>query len=385
MKLILTSIAASSLLAALAVAQPAPRYTITDLGTLGGTYSYAYGNNNEGWVAGGAATPTQTDGVSETAFLWHNGHIINLGTLGGPNSGAGGPNARGEAVLSSETSKPDPNSEDFCGFGTHLQCLAATWKHGELTALPNLPGGNNAAAFGINNRGEIVGFAETDTTDVCATPFQALRFEAVIWEPNGQIRELLPLKGDTVAFAFGINDHGQAVGSSGLCSNTTLPPLAPSGPHAVLWEKDGSVIDLGNLGGTNNIAGSINDRGEVVGTSQSAKDGTIHAFLWTKHKGMQDLGAYPGAVATVAPCCHSINNRGEVIGFAIDGTTFNFRALVWQDQVPMDLNQFIPAGSGWYLEAAETISDNGEIVGYGTINGQVHAFLATPKCRRESH
>src|ERR1022692_4898253 len=53
MKTILTSIAAGSLLAALAAAQT-PRYTITDLGTLpGGTYSYAYGMNSAGWVTGG--------------------------------------------------------------------------------------------------------------------------------------------------------------------------------------------------------------------------------------------------------------------------------------------------------------------------------------------
>ena len=30
----------------------------------------------------------------------------------------------------------------------------------------------------------------------------------------------------------------------------------------------------------NNAASSVNDRGDVVGTSE-ANDGTIHAFLWT--------------------------------------------------------------------------------------------------------
>ena len=60
-----------------------PRYTVTDLGTLGGTYSYAYGLNNAGVVAGGAAAASQTGGVSQTAFLWRDSHIMDLGTLGG--------------------------------------------------------------------------------------------------------------------------------------------------------------------------------------------------------------------------------------------------------------------------------------------------------------
>src|SRR5260370_5754550 len=58
-------------------------YSVTDLGTLGGTYSFAYAINNSGVVAGGAATPSQIDFVSQTAFRWDGGQLINLGTLGG--------------------------------------------------------------------------------------------------------------------------------------------------------------------------------------------------------------------------------------------------------------------------------------------------------------
>jgi probable HAF family extracellular repeat protein len=379
--IIVTSIAASSLFAGLAIAEPAS-YTVIDLGTLGGTYSYGYGINNAGWVSGGAATPTQTDGVSQTAFLWSKERgMQDLGTLGGPSSEAGGPNASGESAIISETSMLDPLNEDFCAFGTHKQCLGAIWKHGAMTALPTLKGGHNAAAYWLNNQGQVVGFSENGTLDsTCSTPFQKLRFEPVIWGRDGEIQALPLLKGDTVGWAWGSNDNGQVVGSSGLCSIISLPPANPVGQHAVLWDRDGSPTDLGNLGmpDGSNIANSVNNRGEVVGTAPSSTDGNIHAFLWTKHTGMQDLGTLPGAVVTVTPCCHTINNKGEVVGWSIDGTTGNQRAVIWQDKVPLDLNTLIPAGSGWYLQAAQSINDAGEIAGFGLINGNVHAFLAVP-------
>jgi probable HAF family extracellular repeat protein len=366
-----------------------PRYTVIDLGTLGGTYSYAYGLNNAGVVAGGAATASQTGGVYQTAFLWHRGHMINLGTLGGAgcpdcNSEAGGPNANGDAPILSETSSPAYMDEDFCGFGTHLQCLGAIWKNGAMTALPALNGGHNGQAIWTNNQGHTVGVAENGTADsTCsiATPFQALRFEAVIWGAGGEVHELRPLDGDTAGFAFGINDHGQAVGVSGLCSNTAAPPFVtgPQAPHAVLWETDGTPIDLGSLvsGGTINIPGAVNDRGEVAGGSQSL-DGTPHAFLWTKSTGMQDLGTLAGDFLSAAPCCHTINNKGQIVGFSVPGPLGSGRAFLWQNGVMTDLNALIPTGSPWYLVQALSINDAGEIAGWGTINGETHAFLAEP-------
>ena len=111
MKTILTSIATGSLLAVLAAAQPQPRsqprYTVIDLGTLGGTYSFGFGINSAGDVAGAAATPAQTDGFAATAYLWtRQKGMVNLGTLGPPafpacptcNSGAAGVGASGEVA-----------------------------------------------------------------------------------------------------------------------------------------------------------------------------------------------------------------------------------------------------------------------------------------------
>src|SRR5580698_1901340 len=197
-----------------------PQYTVTDLGVLGkGNNATSNDMNSIGWVAGQS---NLVPNGPQHSFLWYGaGPLVDIGTLGGPNSGAGGPNLYGEAAIGSELAVKDPDNEDFCGFGTHLQCRGAIWRYGKLTTLRTLPGGRNDNAFGINDLGEVVGFSENgvhDSTCSKATPSQVTRFEAVKWEPNGEVQELRPLKGDTVAFSFGINDLGQAVGSSGTCA-----------------------------------------------------------------------------------------------------------------------------------------------------------------------
>jgi probable HAF family extracellular repeat protein len=366
------------------------RYTVTDLGVLGeGTNSAAFDMNSEGWVGGSS---NLTPGGPQHAFLWYGGGPLqDLGTLGGPNSAADGPNLFGEAPIISEIAEKDPDGEDFCGYGTHLQCRGAIWRFGRLTVLRGLPGGRNSVPIGINNLGQLIGWAETgvrDSTCASATRFQVYRFEAVKWEPNGEIEKLRPLTemGDTVAYSFGINDRGQAVGSSGTCATQGLPSANITGLHAVRWERDGSPTYLGTLGDAHNtksnIASSINERGMVVGTSQYI-DGTIHAFLWRKATGMRDIGTLPGAFATIAPCCHSINNRGDVVGFSIDGN--GPTAFLWRDKVIRDLNSLIPANSPLHLLFAQTINDEGEIVGQGCVLPEctvLHAFRATPRKTR---
>lgn len=256
-----------------------PHYTVTDLGALkNGTLASAFDMNYVGWVAGSS---NLTKGGPQHAFIWYGrGPLKDLGTLDGAacpqcNSSADGPNLLGETAIGSEISTPDPDGEDFCAYGTHLECRGVVSFGNKLTALSNLPGGHNANAFGINDFGELVGFAENGVRDSncgTATPFQVFRFEAVKWEPNGEIVELSPLTsaGDTVAYAMGVDDLGQVVGSSGTCATQGLPPLNVTGLHAVLWERDGTPVYLGTLGDAmntaSNNASSINNLGEVVGT-----------------------------------------------------------------------------------------------------------------------
>jgi probable HAF family extracellular repeat protein len=386
MKTILISFAGSALLAALAVAQSQPRYTVIDLDA-SDPFSSGAGINNAGSVGGSANLPGYT---VQRAILWRHGQLKNLGSLGGPDSNSNGsaPNGRDEMAVLSETSLPDPFGEDFCYFGTHQMCRGAIWRDGALRSLSNLPGGNNSQAAVMNNRSQVAGTAETnlrDTSCASVSPGQVFRFPAVVWQANGQIQSLRPPGSDTVGFALGMNDLGQVVGSSGTCANTSLAPLL-HGPHAVLWEN-GTPRDLGSLspGGMFNVAVTLNNRGEVVGGSKLAS-GDLHTFLWTRATGMHDLGVIDTDLGS-APGTDGINNRGQVVGVScINDAGCNFlnpnfmgRAYLWQDERMMDLNSLVVGGAPLYLASAFGINDAGEIVGLAVdSSGTPHAFLATP-------
>ena len=202
-----------------------PQYKLTVLPTLGGTFGNAWGVNTRGWVAGHSTLPGHQE---YHEFLWRSGVITDLGTLGGPNSNNGTLNDRGAISGFSDTSTPDPNGEDFCGFGTNLICLPFVWQKGVMTAL-RLLGGNNGYAGGINNRGQIVGVSETPNSDPCS--FALLQVEAAIWE-NGRVQEFPPFSGDSVGNATAINDSGQAVGATG-CVATMIILCAPYCGHMV--------------------------------------------------------------------------------------------------------------------------------------------------------
>jgi probable HAF family extracellular repeat protein len=349
------------------------RYRVTDLGTLGGNFSQAFGMSNSGAVAGSA---TLANGDMHP-FLWVNGTMMDLGLLGGTHGAAQNPTGSLATPMWSELATPDPLAEDFCGFGTHRVCRAAIWKAGAITPLPAL-GGTNAVGFSMNERGQMVGMAETAVPDGnCPAP-QQLRFSPVVWGPNpGEVQVLPLIGGDTVGWAYGLNAAGQAVGATGACNNTyfTVSSGVLSGQRAVLWDSSGAH-DLGNLGGQGpTLAVSVNNRLDVVGAS-SLPTGEIHGFLWSAGAGMQDIGVV-GKDAFGAPS--SINDSRQVVGGSCDAA-FNCRAFLWNRGSMLDLNELVIDGPSLYLLFATWVNEAGEIAGFGIDENtfQIHAFYARP-------
>jgi probable HAF family extracellular repeat protein len=358
--------------------RPDPTYVITELDSLGGTSGAGSSINNRGWVAG--LSNVAGDEVTH-ATLWRAGSATDLGTLGGPNSAVLWPvkNDRGIVVGVAETAAIDPREELWsCSFffpsATGHVCRGFVWQNGQMEALPTL-GGTHGFATGANNHGNVVGWAETAAEDPSCNSPQVLGFHAALWDVGGDlVRELQPLVGDSASSATAINDRGQVVGISGACANAVGGFTAR---HAVLWEN-GEPVDIGNFGGVAwNTPMAINNNGVVVGFANSAEavgDAfDYRAFIWTRHDGFRALRAAPGDTRSQAL---GVNDAGQVVGLSRGPA--GLRAVTWDGDVATDLNDLAP-GYGGHLVFANDVNDEGVITGQA-INaaGETVAFVATP-------
>ncbi len=157
-------------------------------------------------------------------------------------------------------------------------------------------------AYGINNRGQIVGVSTTLTG-----------VHAVLWE-NGTITDLGTLPDDDYSEAFGINERGQIMGLSGMWADDCNAGEC----NAVLWEN-GTIMELGIPMTYYASSSGINNRGQIVFTSfQSYVVGLEdfnRAVLWDNGT-ITDLGALAAPGSGLGGAFGN-NDRGQIVGFSV--------------------------------------------------------------------
>jgi probable HAF family extracellular repeat protein len=284
--------------------------SVINLGTFGGNNSGAFAVNNRGQVVGAAATQLVDPlssflfgfGVQQSrAFLWQNGSKEDLGTLGGPDASASLINDRGQVAGSSYI---DSNVNPTTGIPTIHPFL---WENGEMKDLGTIGGTFVFELNHLNETGELVG-GMTTAGDTMIHPFlwdgKKLRdlgtlggslgnaiwindagtvvgvaqdasehFRAFIWK-DGVMSDLGVAAGDQCGIAYAINASGQIVGSSDDCFGNAT--------NALLWDR-GELINLNAFvpagsGVQLTEAVGINDRGDLA-VQGVLPNGDLHAFL----------------------------------------------------------------------------------------------------------
>jgi probable HAF family extracellular repeat protein len=300
---------------------------IVDLGTLGGTQSNTSAVNDRGQVVGGALTavpdpfanapliacavlPTNLPpcsvstfavnslyfpGTTEThAFVWQDSVMLDLGTLGGPDSIAFINNDHGEVAGWSYTNfVANPST----GVPT-VDPFIWSPEDGKMVDLGGL-GGTFGAPFFMNNRGQVIGVSNLAGDQT---------FHAFLWDRKDGLKDLGTLKGYPLASqANWINDAGEIVGQSDSLTAS----------HAFLW-KHGVMIDLGTVANDAcSSANSINSRGQVVGFGSADCFHEDHVFLSENGGPMIDLSSLvvAGSGVTLIQAL-VINDRGEIAAHA---------------------------------------------------------------------
>jgi probable HAF family extracellular repeat protein len=245
-----------------------------------------------------------------SAALFQNGTTTFLGSLGGAESDATGINDNGQVV----------------GYAQNAAGLfnAFIWQNGIMTNLGVLPGRDESYATAINASGEVIGYSVSSATHNDAQEF--------VWQ-NGVMTEI----GDE--FPVGINSAGQVLGSSGL------------------WQ-DGIETQLSPLpDGSNFAAQGINNSGQMLGIDANLLvQGLLVNGVFTPIQTLS--GMYFSPPPYRPDLIVAMNDNGQFLVLS------SSRASLLQNGVLTPLNIF---GS----DSVVAINDSGQIIGSGIFGGYI--------------
>lgn len=326
-------------------AQP-PTYTVTDIGLVPGFEGTTAKAMNDAeqvllycWNEGNNALP----------FIWEDGELTALGSPGPEFT-------RVDAKDINEHRQIAGNAWGPTGF----PAMAWLWEDDVFTDLGAL-GGAYAAAYGINNAGQITGWAYAPAPSTWFT----------FLYDGGTMTNLGELPAGVASDGDSINDLGQVTGYATVLGTTFY--------RGHIASTALGMFDLGTLGGPETHSSAINNLGQVVGNSSigelDSDDFWVdHAFVWTDGV-MVDLGTLPGDLESGAA---AINDAGQIVGSSRGLTWESQRAVLWYEGGVYQLDTLIDPPGDWVFDWARDINNHGQIVTNGGLNGEMHPILLTP-------
>jgi probable HAF family extracellular repeat protein len=285
-------------------------------------------------IVGTTATPHQP-------FVWINGKVKILPTLGGATGFGDQANSKNHAVGSTTLAT-----------GSNLH--ATMWIGKQVINLDQF-GGVSSSGNVINNLDQVAGaYDPGDSTE------HAYFLTSTGWTGIGDL-------GGSYTFTFGLNDAGMVTGQSDT-SNTPDPVFGIPPFHGYVWQN-GELTDFGSVFGDDfNTANYVNAAGQIIGSSDLANNFYAHAFLYD-HGTITDLLTLPGDQISWGL---GINNVGQIVGTSglrdpdqQDGPPLYSElcpchAVLWQNGKVIDLGKHVP--SQYSLELALAITDDGVIL-----------------------
>jgi len=328
MNRIMYTLAAAMVASGLASAHaaPTPKWTIETLGNLGGGGTIAFGVNNRGDIVGYGHTAD----LSIRAFLWQNGTITAITATNPRFSDAlWAINEKGVAV----------------GTDNAEQKL---WKDGTWAPI-----GVEGGQADINKFGDVAGTRFTGNATRGYAFLDGVMYQIPSLGPASEIS--LSSSGNA------INDKGVVVGGAQVTFGVT---------HAYAWQN-GTMTDLGTLGGNISVATDVNSHGVIVGQSSDASN-VLRAFVYDRGS-MQ-----PVCGISQASDAQAINDHGAIVG-----NIGSFKGYLCDGGVLTVLND-IPEvqAAGWRQVFPFDINDRGWIVGWGFKTGgspNGESFVLIPK------